>query len=94
MAAVALAAILPSPFLESHPVISSIAAAKPCWLCRSKVSASAVAMLASELSGMAIVPEWWCGNPSSSRRWPEALFQSADGDFFSNRHLPWVDHGL
>ena len=57
MAASALVETLPAPFSESHLVTSSMAAPKACWLCKSKVSASAVAMLASELFGMAIVLE-------------------------------------
>jgi hypothetical protein len=57
MAAIALAATLPTPFSESHLVTSSIAAHMACWLCKSKVSASAVAILFSELSGTAIVLE-------------------------------------
>ncbi|MNY38693.1 hypothetical protein D3C86_1733340 [compost metagenome] len=57
MAAIALAATHPTPFSESHLVISSIAAPRACWLCRSNVSASAVATLECELSDMAIVPE-------------------------------------
>lgn len=69
IAVIAFAATLPTPFSYSHLVTSSIAAAKACWLCRSRASASTVAMFASELFGMAIVLDWWCGNPSSSCRW-------------------------
>jgi hypothetical protein len=38
-----------------------MAAARACWLCRSSVRASAVAMLASELSDIVIIPERCCG---------------------------------
>lgn len=55
MAPIALAATLSTPFSEIHLVTSSRAAARACWLCRSSVRASAVAMLASELSDMEIV---------------------------------------
>lgn len=57
MAPSALAATLSTPFSEIHLVTSSRAAANACWLCSNSVRASAVAMLASELSGMAIVLE-------------------------------------
>jgi hypothetical protein len=57
MADIALAATLPTPFSESHLVIYSIAALKACWLWRSNVRASAVAIVQSELSGMAVVLE-------------------------------------
>jgi hypothetical protein len=35
-----------------------MAAPMACWLCKSKVSASAVAILASGISDMGIVFEW------------------------------------
>lgn len=57
MAIIALSATPPTPLSESYLVTSSMAADKACWLCRSNVSASAVAMSASELSDMAIVLE-------------------------------------
>lgn len=57
MAVIALSATLPTPLSESHFITSSMAAAKACWLCRSNVNASAVAMWTSELSDMAIVLE-------------------------------------
>jgi hypothetical protein len=57
MAPMALAATLSTPFSEIHLVTSSSAAARACWLCRSSVRASAVAMLASELSGMGLILE-------------------------------------
>jgi len=57
MAPIALAATLLTPFSESHFVTSSMAAHMACWLCRSSVRASAMAMLASELSGMGIILE-------------------------------------
>ena len=41
----------------AHAATSSIAAASACWLCKSKVRTSAVAMWASELSVMAVVLE-------------------------------------
>lgn len=52
MAPTAFSATASTPFSESHFVISSIAAARACWLCRSNVRASAVATLESELFGM------------------------------------------
>ena len=48
MAAIALSATASTPFSESHLVTSSIAAPRACWLCRSNVRASAVAMLELE----------------------------------------------
>lgn len=57
------------PDVLAHTAISSMAAARACWLYRSKVSASAVAILAAGLSDMSIALEWWCGKPRSSHRW-------------------------
>ena len=57
MAPIALEATLSTPFSEIHLVTSSRAAARACWLCRRSVRASAVTMLASELSGMGKVLE-------------------------------------
>jgi hypothetical protein len=53
-----------------------MAAANACWLCRSNVSASAVAMRASELSDMVIVLEQWCGKPRSFRYWLGTTFSN------------------
>lgn len=55
----------------AHKATSSIAAASACWLCSSKVSTSAVAMLASVLSGMVVILEWVvieCGLPGLSSK--------------------------
>lgn len=62
MAANALPATFSTPLSESHVVISSIAAPRACWLCSSNVSASAVAILQSELSSMVAVPEECSGS--------------------------------
>lgn len=55
IAAIALSTTLSAPFSESSLTTSSIAAAKACWLCRSNVIASAVAMWTSEFPHIALV---------------------------------------
>jgi len=56
-AVVAFSWISLDPLALTHRATSSIAEARACWLCRSNVSASAVAMLASELVGTVVVLE-------------------------------------
>ena len=66
MAAAAFIATLSTSFSKSHLVISSIATPRACWLCRSNVRASAVAIAQSGSSGMTVVLDEWCRKPSSS----------------------------
>lgn len=57
-AVMALLCASSEPVDLAHNATSSIAAASACWLCNSKVSTSAVALLASVLSGMVVILEW------------------------------------
>jgi hypothetical protein len=65
-AATALSCAAGEPADFAHKETSSIAEAKACWLCKSKVRTSAIAIVAWLLSGMDVILEGWCKDRSKA----------------------------